>query len=35
MVSTDGKVLGFDESIKMGSSDGKVLGTVLTVIYCW
>ena len=27
--STDGKFIGYDEGIKLGSTDGKVLGTIL------
>ena len=30
---TDGKVLGYNEGIKMVSSDGKVLGAVLGNVY--
>ena len=33
LVSTDGKVLGSDEVIKLGSSDGNVLGTILGDVY--
>ena len=29
MGSTDGKALGSDEGIKLGSTDDKVLGTIL------
>ena len=29
LVSTDGKVLGYDEGIKLGLFDGKVLGNIL------
>ena len=31
--STDGKVLGFDEGIKLEPHDGKVLGTILGDVY--
>ena len=33
MVSTDGKVLGSDEGIKLGSTYGEVLGTILVNLY--
>ena len=33
MGSTDGKVLGYDEGIKLGSTDGKVFGTILGNVY--
>ena len=29
LVSTDGKVLVYDEGIKLGSTGGKVLGTII------
>ena len=33
MGSTDGNVLGSDEVIKVGISDGKVLGDILVYVY--
>ena len=30
---TDGKVIEYDEGIKMGSTDGKVFGTILGNVY--
>ena len=33
MGSTDDKVLGSDEVIKVGISDGKVLGDILVYVY--
>ena len=31
--STDGKLLGSDEVIKLGSTDGEVIGTILRNVY--
>ena len=33
MVSTDGKVIGSDEVIKPGLSDGKLLGNIIRNVY--
>ena len=33
LVYTDGKVLGYDEGIKLGLFDGKVTGTIIGNVY--
>ena len=33
LISSDGKVLGSDDDIKLGLSDGKVLDTILGNVY--